>query len=341
MARGVAVTVGSSMGVWVWLALGWLGLSGTAGADVATRPVSYELPRTMPRVTEPTTVAPIAVTGGESSPAVDGGPVLPAGTGMWIWNPEETEGGDSEAIVERAVDAGLTHVYVRTGSSRRGFHGRAFLEQLVPTAHQAGLRVYGWDFPYLDDVDADVVRAMAAIEFDVAGHRIDGFVADVETALEGVAMTPAAAGAYSAGLREAAGEDYPLVVAVPRPTGRQQATYPYAEVVPHFDAVAPMLYWFHLGHDPAEDVIKSTDWLARFDKPVMPIGQVYDARHENGPPGIPPTEEIHAFIETATSLGSPAVSFWAWEHADARAWDAVATAPVGQAKDSAEEPDQP
>src|SRR5690606_32652906 len=115
---------------------------------------------------------------------------IPHGTGMWIWLPERVEGGDARAVVDRAVAAGLTHVYVRTGSSRSGLHDTAFLDALLPLAHAAGLRVYGWDFPYLEDIEADVARAMAAIRHRTpSGHRLDGFVPDIETRAEGTNLS--------------------------------------------------------------------------------------------------------------------------------------------------------
>src|SRR5438105_1414815 len=78
---------------------------------------------------------------------------LPVGKGMWIWQPEHTENGDVAAIVTRATTVGLTHLFVRTGSTFDGFYAQRFLDQLLPPAHAAGIRVYGWDVPYLDNDD--------------------------------------------------------------------------------------------------------------------------------------------------------------------------------------------
>src|SRR5439155_3111 len=72
-------------------------------------------------------------------------PGLPSGKGMWIWQPQFTERGDVAAIVDRAKATGLTHLYVRIGSSWDGFNAIAFLDQIVPAAHAAGLAVYAWD----------------------------------------------------------------------------------------------------------------------------------------------------------------------------------------------------
>lgn len=252
--------------------------------------------------------------------------LLPVGKGMWIWQPERAEGGDVARIVARARQVGLTHIFVRTGSSRMGFYAGPFLDRILPAAHAAGIRVFGWDFPYFYDVDQDVARSVAAIRHTApGGHRIDGFVPDIETIHEGTRITAEAAAAFGARLRTAVGSGYPLIAAVPRPSSPRIADYPYTEVLAHMDAVAPMVYW--LNRQPDTDVAGAIEFLARFGKPVMPIGQAYDGAPEGGRPGVPPPEELMRFMTTAAAHGAQAVSFWSWQHADQRAWNAIATAP--------------
>lgn len=248
--------------------------------------------------------------------AVRGG-ALPVGKGMWLNDPSFAEGGDVGRIVQRAVDHGIIHLYVRTGSSWMGFYAGAFLDRLLPVAHAAGIRVYGWDFPNLRDWQADVARAAAAITYTTpSGDRIDGFAADIETASEGTALSPEAALAYGTGLRQAVGYGYPLVAVVPNPTPYYRSFYPYPHVVAQFDAVAPMVYWYQ--RDPVTDVEAAVDHLAGFGKPVVPIGQAYDTGD-----GPPTREEILAFMEAAERKLAPGVSFWVWHHASDQNWAAI------------------
>jgi hypothetical protein len=263
--------------------------------------------------------APLALAG---RPA---GPVLPAGKGMWIWQVKRTEAGDVNAIVARAKATGLTHVYVRTGSTNEGFYAAPFLDQILPVAHAAGLRVYGWDFPRLIDPAADVARAVAAISHRAPGdHGLDGFAPDIETRFEGVNITPEAAASYGAGLRAAVGPSYPLVAVVPKPSAFLHH-YPYTEVTAAFDAIAPMVYW--MTKDPAWDVAFAMETLAPLGKPVFPIGQAYDAGPEGGPRGVPSRDAIWRFMAQAADLGAPGVSFWSWQAADQQAWDAIRESP--------------
>ncbi len=248
---------------------------------------------------------------------------IPVGKGMWLWQPEEIEGGDPDRIVARAQAAGLTHIYVRTGSSRMGFYAQAFLNEILPRAHAAGIRVYGWDFPYLHDQMADISRSVEAITYVTpTGERIDGFVPDIETPSEGTALTPQSARAYSEGLRNAVGPDYPLIIALPRPSPQMQQRFPYDAVVPYYDAIAPMTYW--LNRQPDSDVINDLTFLSRYGKPIIPIGQAYDGAPEGGRPGPPPPDEIRRFIAAAEAYGAVGVSFWSWQHATPEIWATIA-----------------
>ncbi|MDP9401984.1 MAG: peptidoglycan-binding protein [Actinomycetota bacterium] len=257
---------------------------------------------------------------------------LPVGKGMWIWLADKAEGGNAAAIVKRAKDVGLTHLYVRTGSLKEGFYAADFLDRLLPVAHAANIRVYAWDFPYLKNVDNDVNRALAAIRhLTPDGHRVDGYSADIELPSMGVNVTPATAGHFGRALRDAVGPDYPLIATVPRPSPQLRG-YPYAEVVASFDAIAPMVYWLH--RDPVDDMAGAIRDLSRFGKPIIPAGQAYDGSAEGGPPGVPPRPQLIRFMQTGDRFGASGVSWWSWQHANQEAWDAVRDAaefrlPVG------------
>ena len=246
---------------------------------------------------------------------------LPVGKGMWIWLPEHSEGGHVTGVVARAKAVGLTHIYVRTGSSRMGFYAQNYLNHLLPHAHANGIKVYGWDFPYFDNWAADVMRAVEAINYTTPdGHRLDGFNADIETWREGVNVNTFTAFEYGRHLRKWVGPAYPLIATVPRPNPLL-TSYPYAHVVSSFDAIAPMVYWH--GRDPGADVAGAIQYLSQFGKPIMPVGQAYDASGEGGPPGVPPRWQILKFMEHAEAHGAVSVSFWSWGHATQESWDAI------------------
>ena len=246
---------------------------------------------------------------------------LPSGKGMWIYLPDKTEGGNVDAIVAKAKATGLTHLWVRMGSAWDGFNVVPFVNRLLPAAHAAGIKVIGWDFPKLEPWTADIERALTMIHHTApGGHRIDAFSADIETRAEGTRLSPEAARDYGAALRAGAGADYPLIATVPRPS-KERAGFPYAEVVADYDAIAPMVYW--LNRQPDTDVIGALRDLAKFDKPVFPVGQAYDGSPEGGRKGVPPPDELNRFMSAAHQHGATSVSFWSWQAANQPAWEAI------------------
>jgi len=310
---------------------GQLGVESLAGDRVQGFTVGVVGPpaAAVGRAAEGATAAPGPV------PAVVAAKPMPTGKGMWIYEFDRTEGGNADAIVARAKANGITHVYPRLGSHWDGFNARKHLDAFLPAAHAAGLLVFGWDFPRLgDSLSSDIDRARAMITYtSKSGDRFDGFSADIETINEGSHVSPDVALVYGRALREIAGPDFTLIATVPRPSPRHRPTYPYAEIVESFDAIAPMVYW--LNRQPDTDLIGAMDELAKFGKPIFPVGQAYDGKPEGGRPGVPPPEELQSFMKSAFDKGAQGVSFWSWQAANGAAWTAIRDASEFRA------PDQP
>ncbi|MDQ4069207.1 MAG: hypothetical protein M3203_07020 [Actinomycetota bacterium] len=278
-------------------------------------PAEVHLPAGSVHVTAP--VPPSAVLAPPASPTK----WLPSGKGMWIYEPAKTEGGNVAAIVAKAKATGLTHLWVRMGSAWDGFNVVPFVNQLLPAAHAAGIKVIGWDFPKFEPVEADIQRAVTMIRHTTpTGHRIDAFSPDIETRAEGTRLTAEAARRYGSLLRDAVGQDYTLIVTVPRPS-KERPNHPYADIVAGYDAIAPMIYW--LDRQPDTDVAGALRDLAKFNKPVYPVGQAYDGAPEGGRKGVPPPEELFRFMRYAQNHGAAGVSFWSWQAANQPAWNAI------------------
>ena len=309
-------------------AAAWL-LSILATAAAATQGRLSSAPPTpkKARVRASTTTMPTTTTTTlPPPPPLPPPPVIPEGKGMWIWKPELAEGGNVGALVARAKAVGLTHIFVRTGSTWDGLQNMAYLDQLLPAAHAAGIKIYAWDFPKLVNATDDVARAMAAIKkVTPSGDRMDGFAADIETQTEGTQFTIAGAQAYGIQLRGNAGPSTLLVAVVPNPTPQMREKFSYDAVVPMFDAIAPMVYW--LNRDPGSDTANAMQFLTRYNKPLMPIGQAYDGGPEGGRPGVPPPAELNLFMAKAQQYNATSVSFWSWQHANAPAWEAIKNGP--------------
>jgi hypothetical protein len=244
------------------------------------------------------------------------------GKGMWVWKYGQTEGGNPDAIVDRAVRSGLRQLWVRVGDSRDGFYGAGTLAALVPRAHARGVAVIGWGFPYLWDPVADARWSAEALAWRAAdGSALDGFSPDIEMQSEGVALSDRRAQVYLGLTRQAAGRTL-LAATVYRPSDIVWGRYPYPAIAPYVDAFAPMVYWGCT--EPGEAVMQAIGRLASM-RPVHPIGQAYDMSEDGtGRAGAPDAAETRRFLDTARRQGAVGASFWVWQSIDDDQWGAVA-----------------
>jgi hypothetical protein len=275
--------------------------------------------------TRPPTLVPESAlpTPPPAAPRLAGIGVL-AGKGMWIWQQAKTEGGDVDAIVQKATQAGLTQLWVRVGDSLQGFYAASFLDALVPAAHQRGLAVIGWGFPYLYDPVGDAAWSAAALAWKApGGASLDGFSADIESASEGTMLSARRASVYL-GLVRRHVTGRPLVVTVYQPTDYWLKVYPYQAMAPYVDAFAPMVYWSCT--EPGAAAIAAVTRLASM-APVHVIGQAFDDGPSGGRVGSPAPAEISRFLDAARRSGAAGASFWVWQSATTAEWDALASYP--------------
>jgi len=243
------------------------------------------------------------------------------GKGMWIWKTRETEAGDVDAVVAKAVASGLTQIWVRVGDSRDGFYAADYLSRIVPRAHKAGVAVIGWGFPFLHDPVSDAAWSTEAVSWRAPdGSRLDGFSPDIELASEGVVLTERRITLYLGLVRPAAG-DMLMVATVYRATeARWTGTYPYRAIAPYVDAFAPMVYWGCV--EPGTATLESLERLATL-KPVHVIGQGYDSGPEGGRAGSPSAAETVRFLDVARRNGAVGASLWVWQFMSAEQWEAL------------------
>lgn len=305
-------------------------------ATVADEPYPLPAPPVRPRPCVPAKSAPGSKPAGRAKPAVrtkdlpaplplaprqvDLAPVT--GKGMWLTTWADTRL-DVDRLLAQATDAGLRQLWVRTGGSRQGWYGTALLERLLPAAHDAGLAVIAWDFPFLSDPILDVARARRAIDGTFAGHRIDAFSPDIETRHEGTFPAKKRVRLYLSHLRKAAG-NLPIVSTVMRPTPSQLRDYPYRAQVPYIDAFAPMVYWSC--NEPGRLARESVQILGRW-RPVHLVGQSYDMGPQGGPRGVPPKREIWRFLDVAKRSGAIGASLYNYDGARGPQWAALGRYP--------------
>ncbi|MGZ6792772.1 MAG: hypothetical protein ACXVFV_07445 [Mycobacteriales bacterium] len=295
----------------------------------APRPVAAALPPAPPLTGCPPPKRPPTTSGPSAPPPTPAVPerALPApvavhgkatdlaavrGKGLWATTFGRTPL-DVAGLLATARRTGVRSVWVRTGGTRQGYYGDAFLPRLVPAAHAAGIAVVAWDFPTLSDPVADSRRARQAL---AAGA--DAFSPDVETPAEGTFLTSRRLALYLSLVRAAAGAR-PVVATVPWPS-EQRGAFPYAAFPAYADVFAPMDYWSC--REPGAVVQRSVRVLGRL-LPVAPVGQGYDMGPEGGRVGTPSRAETLRFLDASRRAGAIGASLWTVEHAGPQQLDAL------------------
>ncbi len=276
-----------------------------------------------PDLSVPVRKAP-APTVRRTAPAKPPAPVdrwLPTGTGMWLHDWRRSEQGHADAVVARAQQAGLTHLYVQTGSSKKGWIGQEVLSQLMPAVTGTDLKVIAWDFPKLDDPEADARRMARAAWWNRPGAEMVSAVApDVETGAEGTDLRGDNVRRYYAELRRVLPARIAILATVPWPSEKRTRKYPYAATAPFADAFVPMAYWYN--RSPSTVTATSMQYLKRFGKPVMPVGQGYDGRLDAPylAPDPAPDKSVARFIYVAREHGAQSLSLWSWQTTGPLQW---------------------
>jgi hypothetical protein len=249
------------------------------------------------------------------------------GKGSWLmifdgdWtNPDPDR---AAAIVDAAVHADLSHLYVRVADSRHHFYAASALQDLLPIAHAHGLSIIGWIEPMLDDPTGDAADAIAAAQFEEQGQRLDGLALTVEA---DVTWDPNV-GQYLSGIRSGIpgmnglGDRY-LLIASTLPTPYDHPGYAYATMSRYCQVFAPMVYWRATGLPQYSGTDGTRAYLDQvfaqfrdpavnpYHRPLTITAQAYDAAPEYGTPGAPPAAEIITSMDETRAQGGISWSFY-------------------------------
>ena len=249
---------------------------------------------------------------------------LPTGTGMWLHDWSRSEGGHAGVVVKRAKAAGLTHLFVQTGSSKKGWIGQPVLSQLLPATKGTDIKVIAWDFPKLVNPEDDARRLAKAAWWRRPGVPMIAAVApDIETLSEGTHATPSSIERYYRTLRKALPARVAILATVPWPSEKRINRYPYTRTALHADAFIPMAYWYN--RSPSQVTATSMRVLKRYGKPVFPVGQGYDGRLDapylKADPA--PGKSVDAFVFAARYSGATSLSLWSWQTTGGQQWSAL------------------
>jgi hypothetical protein len=265
---------------------------------------------------------------------VNGRPIVEPlhGLGVWFTLDSREHGAEAGTRVAQAARAnGLTHLYVEVATSPGGFFGARWLDDLLPAARAAGVRVIGSVYTCLDDVAADLALSLAVARYRTPdGLALDGLTADIEETLVAENVQ-----AYGELLRHHLGDDALLVATVYPAEGWWASRYPWAALVASWSAVAPMTYWRmmagrmltldEIAAYMQRNVVNLRTLTGRPDLPVEVLGQLFElGRPRLLGPDPPSPAEIEAAARAARDGGAVGITYFDWTRATPGQWEALA-----------------
>lgn len=257
------------------------------------------------------------------------------GLGVWIDVHDDVLLDDPQGTVEVAASHEVRTIYLETSNYGRSedVYRPDAQSEIIEAAHDRGIAVVAWYLPGLDDLQRDLRRSLAAIEFQTpSGERFDGFAMDVEaTVVRDIGERNQALRKLSTKLRKAVG-DYTLGGIIPSPVGLATPftgfwpNFPYFTVAANYDVILPMAYSSYRAHGRDE----TYDYIAECFRIL---------REETGDPSIPvhiiggiaqtySSKETEGFISAARVHGALGASIYDMATTNAESWTSLEQAPM-------------
>jgi hypothetical protein len=211
---------------------------------------------------------------------------LNAGKGVYIWEPENIEGGNPDAIAARLKLAGVQTVTIKICDGFRVING---YNTLIETLRKSDIRVGGWGYSYLTRAPVQEADAIAKA---CDQYTPDFYLIDVEAEVEGN---------YN-GVRMFMNELRPATAGLPLGlntfwNATLHPDMPWADFFKSVDFACPMVYW--RGDDPVGKLITCQQSYASVpNAPEVPMpavaGDLYTDR------GVQPSpDQVSQFLTAA------------------------------------------
>jgi hypothetical protein len=234
------------------------------------------------------------------------------GKGWFIWQVSRCEHGSPQAIADRAVGAGLSHVLIKVADRAHAFgidwRGHDLVAPVAEALRARGVQVWGWHYVYGQQPAAE---ARAAVE-RVRQLGLDGYVIDAEGEYEAPGMA-GPAHTFMSALKEGLPAETPVALSSYRYPSLHRSL-PWAAFLEHCDLVMPQVYWLGAHNADvqlARSVRENGDAkLVGVIRPVVPTGAAFGAGD-----WIATASDLEKFLSTAQQLKLPAANLYSWDAA--------------------------
>ncbi len=261
------------------------------------------------------------------------GPYDRSGTWVSRFGFSREFGGPTPPIAPTAVDAmaaaGVDTIYLQAASKDPRFPDLIspdLLAQFLTRAHARGMQVVAWYLPELTDVEADLRRLRAMVDFRASGQAFDAVAVDIEDlTVTDVDLRNARLVDLSARLAAyAPTTTLGAIVLPPVVTDVLNTSYwprfPWRQLAPHYQVWLPMAYW--------SNRTAASGWRDAYRYTSENVARV---RGNLGEPcaavsviggfgvGIP-ASDYTAMARAAADQGAIGVSVWDWATTPAASW---------------------
>ncbi|MCB2146589.1 MAG: hypothetical protein KQI81_08950 [Deltaproteobacteria bacterium] len=227
----------------------------------------------------------------------------------WIWKIKDVYGGDPALIAAKAKAAGFTDVYIKVADGGYTYNitdGVDKCPATVAALKAVGIKVWGWHYVYGYYPSLEVAAAVKRI----GQLGLDGYILDAEVEYKN---RPTQASTLCSGIKNAYPK-LPMALASFRfPSYHPE--FPWRTFLSACTVNMPQVYW-QAAHNAGDQLQRSFDEFAGLNKqyglnvPFEPVAAVYS---EHG--WTPTADEEKDFIESATRLSLPGLSFYCWDDA--------------------------
>ncbi len=198
------------------------------------------------------------------------------------------------------------------------------VDRFIAAAHAEGLQIVAWYLPSLTDLQRDLRRSLAALNYETStGEQFDSFALDIEaTLVRSPSLRNARLLQLSRKLR-AAEPDLALGAIVPSPRGIQLLPwywphFPYAELARIYDVFLPMGYFTYRKHYPGGSAAYTRTNIKLLREgtgnPLLPVHTI------GGLAGYASPSQVRGFVRAARNGAAIGSSLYDFASTTSRQW---------------------
>ena len=235
---------------------------------------------------------------------------IPSSIGIWVWQPQQCEGGDWNKIVAKCKQAGIKWITAKSGDSTRySYWTTAYLQNVINICHSNGILFYTWNYSLPTTYQQQVQQIKSLADDGVDGHFID---AEIEW--QNAQNSNQLAETFMQSLRAEVGDLF--IAHAPFSIVNYHPTFPYVGFGKYVDAVCDQAYWTEFNWSVQQTIQLSDQAWTNFNqtnpsaaKPRWPIGVSYGKGYP-GVPGVLNEADIITFINHYAGLP---ISFYSYD----------------------------